>query len=264
LKHITVSRSSLVWWSRGKNWDKEIILLPQAISTKDWNAIFNNVFGNQKLSSEAFSKSFHLISNDKIVYCISTCFASSIENDWTGRPISHYMILFFPNVEEAEFKQLLRGFPLNWGSQIESRYLLSFYKGNIFNLSDEDIQYRRSAKIPLAQEIRESLQSILPENFALNSIDDSNYINFGYDEVKASFACNNSTVDSLPNKVSLHYQTKQFSLYVIVMRFQVVALSLLAILVLVMVIMSFSDVFKKTYCLIRNYCFETNVGNLLL
>jgi len=167
---ISFSKNQLLWWTRGRNWDREIVTLPTIVSSSNWNGLFSKLFSKTAKATEDGIEAGQIHCANGMAYFIATSFESNQARDWTNRPIPHYLVLFdLTSKSDIEFRLAWDGLPGAWAQAIEQKFLLPFYESSVFSLSDDEVRYwRKEHPEPFYLHAQETFSQFLPSSIEVS------------------------------------------------------------------------------------------------
>lgn len=168
---IELRLENFLWWSRGKNWDRELVSCPKGLKSDNWSELFSLILPDEPSGSEIKSRLGTLHIEGGILFFLATAFESQLQKDWTNRPIPHYIVFFQPGCEsEEDFKKKIGIFPENWPLQLDENYLGRFYESELFLLPEDDVRgWRETKKQPFQEYIQQQFSQILPKTVVIRS-----------------------------------------------------------------------------------------------
>jgi len=165
IKTFSIPQTSLLWWTRGKNWDREIVSFPGELVTSNWNELFSKVFSRSLKAPEKSLQVGQLHCSNGMSFFIYSSFESHEAKDWTNRPIPHYLVFFdFVSKSEKEFQALWGGLPVDWGRIVEKSLLTGYYNSSLFLLSDDEVRsWRDTQPEPFYIHVNRNFMEFLPK-----------------------------------------------------------------------------------------------------
>ncbi len=168
---IEVPLGAFLWWTRGENWDRELVASPKGLKSDNWGRLFSLLLPTQPDRHKVTTKLGRLDLEGGFSFFLASAFESRSHKDWTNRPIPHYIVLFIPGCESMNhFKEKVEVFPEDWPLQLEETYLGRYYKSSLFLLPEDEVRsWRETKTVPFQKFVQQEFSQILPKTVVFNS-----------------------------------------------------------------------------------------------